>query len=494
MCPGGQCPALQAGVVALGEVDAGALAMFSFVAPDASLDIKVRLTQVGGASISAYLSTGAGVPVMSAAAPYTVSGAQYTGEWDQGAIVVPASAHLGQRVAIGVAQSDATGASASCRFTVVATNCAAGSQGVFQDVISLQEGVPQYAIAPALSYTNFRAEIYRAATMDGTTPAQDLTISVTSLEGDPDVYVNQFKRTAVLTPTTPPTQIAPDAAGCGTLAEFMGTDGLYLGLSAYPASPARTGRGYYTYLKPAQSTFRKVSALRESALGAVSFQACHAAYESHFLRRIGSRLKLAPNDGSDGFAGDASWYVRPDVFGEAGAEGYECVSKPDYFFRRGTWSFTKKYIFVGRVGSDSLKASAKWSFALANPAATTRAPTFPPTMPMPGPGSAGAPASSDWPARDPNHAQYYAWEVGSDVVVVTSSSAHACAPDAASGAVCELLVSVYSYTASKYTVLLSFSSSWRYATNLIDGVPQVSVLLCTVTFYANLAHSLTRSP
>ena len=32
------------------------------------------------------------------------------------------------------------------------------------------------------------------------------------------------------------------------------------------------------------------------------------------------------------------------------------------------------------------------------------------------------------------------------------------------------------YTAAKYTVLLSFSSSWRYATNLIDGVPQSSAV------------------
>lgn len=462
ICPEPACPALQAGVIAVGEVDRGALQIFSF-ATTAGNNALLRLTMIGASSSTLYVSTGSSTPVIAKVAPYTVTGAQYTSEWDQGALSVSALAHLGQPIKIAVALTDAT--STSARFSIVATHADA-------DIVSLEEGIPQFGSAVLSTWTHFRAEIFHAPTVDGTTPALDITVGVTALEGDPDVYVNQFQRTTSRTPTLAPTPLLPGAAGCGTLAAFAGSvdaaeANLFVGISDWAAAEATTTQGsYYTYLKAANATYRKASALRESALGAVSFQTCRPGFENWYLRRVGSRLKLQRNDGSDGFAADASWYVRRDGWG--GAEAYESASKPDNYIRRGTSARQRRDIFVTRGITNTLvHKAATWTFALAagTPSAPTAQPTFPPTMAMPPAGG------GEWPTQT---SQFAAREEGSDVIQITSTSAHACAPDATKGISCELLISINSFTASKFTVLLSFSSSWRYATNLLDGVPQTA--------------------
>ena len=461
-CAGVYVPTLQAGVIAVGEVDVGALQIFSF-ATAAGQNAVVRLTEIGGSSVTAYVSTGSSTPAIAAVPPYTVTGAQYSNEWDQGALSVSALAHLGGPIKIAVALTDTT--SQSARFSIVVTNADV-------DVVSLEEGIPQFGTAVWSTWTHYRAEIFHAPTVDGTTPALDVTVAVTALVGDPDIYLNQFQRTTSLTPTLAPTQLLPGSAGCGTLAAFAGStaaaeEHLFVGISDWIAAEApTTGGSYYTYLKAANVTYRKVSALRKSALGAVSFQTCRPGFESWYLRRVGSRLKLQRSDGSDGFAGDASWYVRSDGWG--GAEAYESASKPDNYIRRGTSTRQRRDIFVtGGISNTHVHTASTWTFALAagSPSAPTPPPTFPPTMAMPPVGG------GEWPTQI---SQFAAWEEGSDVIQITSMSAHACAPDATKGISCEILISINSVTASKFTVLLSFSSSWRYATNLLDGVPQTA--------------------
>ena len=467
VCPGTGCPVLQEGIVALGDVDGGQLALFSFLPQSVGSASRVRLTQIGSASITAYVSTTGMPPTISAT--HVVAGAAYTSAWDSVPLAVPGSQSTNP-LYIAVTLSDLT-SSSSARFSIVVTS---GDT----DVLTLVEGVPQFDSGTPSAMQYFRAEIVHTPTVDGTIPARDLTIAVTAMEGDPDVYANQFRRVLPVVPTAAPSASSSQSPGCGHISEF-GSTTKFIGLSTsshfnWPTSPTSSRYGYYTYMSlDSTMAFRKVPALRESAVGAVSFQTCHAGYETMYLKRIGGRIKLARNDGSDSFAGDASFYERSDPFSQSATSvSYEVVSKPGYYMRRRSSVFsstTRIYSsHISATSATSTKTGAGWAFDLINPNLPTLAPTMPPTMPLINP------TSSDWPTTSVS--QYFAYDVGSDVVVIGTQSAHSCAPDPTSGTVCEILIGVKSYTASRYTVLLSFSSSWRYATNLIDGVPQTAAV------------------